>query len=293
MAVGLLSLALLAGTAQAAAPKATTEEATEITTTSAVLHATIETGGEWDYYGFEYGTTEESGIGSEGKLIPKGTFGPVHVEAKVTGLQPNTKYYFRIGATNGAGEATLGKYLTFTTLRKRGLSVSNTTKQFMAREYPATITGSSLEPFSLLIGNEVEASCGEGQYSASMSGDSSSLLLGAAYSKCSFLGEEATVEMHSCHWVDAASASGTLLTLAVSCGVEGDSISIATNACTLKIHPQSAVTSGYWTNEGEPEGGTVAVRNWREVTFSRSGPLCFLVRKANGQLTLSAKLGQS
>jgi hypothetical protein len=98
--------------------------ATQITATEASLHARINPLGNDTHYGFQYGTgscraepnacadipspPEDIGAGSEG----------VAREARITGLQPDTTYHFRVLDSNTLGQ-TEGPERTFTTQSER------------------------------------------------------------------------------------------------------------------------------------------------------------------------------
>jgi hypothetical protein len=87
---------------------------TKAGSSSVELHAKIDPGGAPTSYFFEYGTTEtyssvtpaeSAGAGSE----------PVGVSATLEGLRPETKYYFRVVASNTQGPASGGKGDSFST----------------------------------------------------------------------------------------------------------------------------------------------------------------------------------
>jgi hypothetical protein len=100
----------------AAPPVASTGSASEISTTTAMLGATVNPGGE-EFSGceFEYGTT--SAYGSTKPCSPASGSGEalVHVSAALTGLSTDTTYHFRVIATTKSGLQT-GADETFTTL---------------------------------------------------------------------------------------------------------------------------------------------------------------------------------
>jgi hypothetical protein len=112
--VAALVLALPAG-AQAAAPKATTGGARNVSYGSATLGGTVNPeAGATSYY-FQYGPTHayggQSAIGSAG-AGDKG----VSVAVGISGLQPLTVYHYRLVAVNATGTA-LGKDHTFQTTK--------------------------------------------------------------------------------------------------------------------------------------------------------------------------------
>lgn len=94
-------------------PEVSTGSATEVNSSSALLHGTVDANGAPTTYYFKYGTTtevkettkvESAGSGEESAPFSKA----------VTGLLPNTKYYFRIVASNSAGTSE-GSNSNFTT----------------------------------------------------------------------------------------------------------------------------------------------------------------------------------
>jgi hypothetical protein len=112
-------------------PTATTGPATKITQTSAVLNGTAGpnvTNGDITTYYFQYGTTpamtQTTPAGTIGSC-PPGVTNPKYcttpkseaVSATITGLTPNTLYYYRLVAKNSDG-TTPGSTETFRTLKK-------------------------------------------------------------------------------------------------------------------------------------------------------------------------------
>ncbi|HEX8752682.1 MAG TPA: hypothetical protein VF731_04620 [Solirubrobacterales bacterium] len=91
------------------APAVITEGATAIANTEATLHGTVDPKEEATTWQFEYGTTT-----AYGNAVPAspGNAGegsaPAPVSTVLTGLQPGTKYHYRLRATNGSGSATGG-----------------------------------------------------------------------------------------------------------------------------------------------------------------------------------------
>jgi len=99
-------------------PEVVTGAASLVTQTSATLNATVNpNGGEVSGCEFEYGTSESYGSKSVPcESQPGAGKEKVSVSAKLQGLSTNTKYFFRIVATNpgGTSKDTLGQ--TFATL---------------------------------------------------------------------------------------------------------------------------------------------------------------------------------
>lgn len=85
-------------------PSATTEEATEVTSASAVLRGRVDANGRGTSFYFEYGRT--TAYGSRTRAASAGgSNDPVAVSQRVTGLRAGRTYHFRIVAVNDAGTA--------------------------------------------------------------------------------------------------------------------------------------------------------------------------------------------
>jgi hypothetical protein len=105
-------------TTLSAAPTITSESASSVTATEAMLNAQIDPNGAETHYYFQYGTTESYGAETpvaklEGTLTATDT-----ALAAVSGLAPGTTYHYRVVATNevaGKTETEDGKDETFTT----------------------------------------------------------------------------------------------------------------------------------------------------------------------------------
>jgi hypothetical protein len=88
--------------------------ATAITTTGATLHGTVNPNGAATTAYFEYGPTESYGSSANVTLSPNNGTAAQSVSAVITGLLPNTVYYFRLTATNAGGISndTVGTFTT-------------------------------------------------------------------------------------------------------------------------------------------------------------------------------------
>ena len=107
----------------AGAPGASTGSARNVTTTGARLTATVDPNALATTYRFEYGTTTSYGKQTASASAGSGA-SAVAVGANVSGLQPHTRYHYRVVATNAAGTVR-GRDRTFTTLRSpRGVTAS-------------------------------------------------------------------------------------------------------------------------------------------------------------------------
>ncbi|HEY8082607.1 MAG TPA: S8 family serine peptidase [Solirubrobacterales bacterium] len=97
------------------APVATTEAATEVKSTSAILNATVNPNSLTTEYHFEYGKTTSYGtsIPIPDEAIGSGQSG-VKASKAITGLTSGQKYNFRVVATNSSG-TTYGVNKQFTT----------------------------------------------------------------------------------------------------------------------------------------------------------------------------------
>jgi hypothetical protein len=102
--------------ASAPLPTAITGSATNTTSNSATLNGTVNPNGVSTGAFFQYGTSTAYGytIPYPGINVGSGTSN-VNVSANLTGLLPNTTYYFRIVATNSYGGTVFGTNQTFTT----------------------------------------------------------------------------------------------------------------------------------------------------------------------------------
>jgi hypothetical protein len=123
-------------TAQAPGPPgATTDPARNVTATGARLRARVDPNGRATTYHFEYGTT--TGYGKQTAETSAGSGqNATSVSAAISGLMPNTRYHYRVVATNAAGVAR-GRDRTLTTLRNpRAITAS-------ASPNPATWSGST------------------------------------------------------------------------------------------------------------------------------------------------------
>jgi streptogramin lyase len=94
-------------------PIATTKPATGITDTGATLNGTVNPEGGATKYYFQYGTTTSYGKTTTEESAGSGT-SSLEESATITGLAEDTKYHFRIVATNGS-ETSYGSDQVFST----------------------------------------------------------------------------------------------------------------------------------------------------------------------------------
>jgi len=102
-----------AGAPGGSAPTATTGSATNVTSNSATLKATVNPNGLATTVYFQWGTSPSYGNSTPSQSIGSGT-STVNVSANLSGLSPDTTYYYRIVATNSAG-TTYGSGMSFRT----------------------------------------------------------------------------------------------------------------------------------------------------------------------------------
>jgi hypothetical protein len=103
-------------TRQPEVPSTETRAATAIAQTTATLNAMVNpNGSEVTDCHFEYGSTIALGEQAPCSSLPGSGTGPIPVSAAVSGLMPNTTYYFQVAATNSVGPSE-GETERFTTL---------------------------------------------------------------------------------------------------------------------------------------------------------------------------------
>jgi hypothetical protein len=109
-----LCLALASAPALAASPTIEGESFSDVGSSSATLQAQISAGGSLSSFHFEYGPTVAYGSSTPVEGLGSGSAN-VGVLARLSGLQPDAAYHFRVLATNELGTTT-GADATFTTL---------------------------------------------------------------------------------------------------------------------------------------------------------------------------------
>ncbi len=125
---------------QAATPLVKTDDATTIAQTTATLNGEINPQGLQTNFWFEYGPTQSLGVttstgsaGSSNDNLPVSTF--------ISGLAPNTTYFFRVVGKNSSGTSP-GTILSFTTLGTQNSAPTVTTlPPLSVGDNAATVTG--------------------------------------------------------------------------------------------------------------------------------------------------------
>lgn len=97
------------------APNVTAQDATDLQPFSATLNGMVNPNGLISNAVFEWGATPAFGNIVAANENPISGYSSIAVSAVITGLQPNTPYYFRIKATN-AVDLSISNQMTFTTL---------------------------------------------------------------------------------------------------------------------------------------------------------------------------------
>ncbi len=108
---------------------ATTCEATDVTSNSATLHGKITSsaGEQLVTVWFKYGTARDNYTGTSTSITQSVSSGTTKASIEISGLSPNTTYYYRIvGQSNEFGEST-GREKSFTTLSETSTATGTPT----------------------------------------------------------------------------------------------------------------------------------------------------------------------
>jgi hypothetical protein len=146
---------LFAANAQAAAPAVGATSATDIQGTSALLKGKVDPNGLSTSAWFEYGTAANLAGASKTSPQPAGSgLGEEEARVAISGLTPNTTYYFRLIASNSSG-TTNGTIQSFQTTK--GFGFLEGEEGFSAHAYadggqPATVAGSHPYQLSFHVG---------------------------------------------------------------------------------------------------------------------------------------------
>lgn len=114
--------------AQGSAPSASTNAAGDIARTTVALNGRVDPHSSQTTYWFEYGMTSDFGRVSTFQSAGAGS-GSMPVSVDVSGLNPQTKYYFRINAQNQYGTVNGGTQNFTTTGPAAGAAPAVTTRQ--------------------------------------------------------------------------------------------------------------------------------------------------------------------
>ena len=147
---GVAAVSTGVGVAFAQVPTAVTSAATSVSGTTATLNGTVNPNGDATTYSFEYGTTTAYGLTTPAVGAGSGV-AAIAASAAVTGLLPNTTYYFQLMATNANGTQ-LGGQLTFFTSGTTTVTVNRvsgderyqTSAAIAEAKYPGGVPGGAV-----------------------------------------------------------------------------------------------------------------------------------------------------
>jgi hypothetical protein len=120
---------LMAASAEAAVPTATTGNVTNVTQSTARLHGSVKPNRQSTTWHFEIGTTTAYGAATAEQGPVAAGAGTTNVAADVGALAPGTVYHYRVVATNASGSIP-GRDRTFTTRSAVALNASSTSTLF-------------------------------------------------------------------------------------------------------------------------------------------------------------------
>ena len=103
LTIAVAGMATLTPVATAAAPSASTDPATAVTSNSATLNGAVNPRNEATTFYFEYGTTNTYGSRTPDQGPTGAVSQNIDVSAAITGLSPGTEYHFRLVAVNASG----------------------------------------------------------------------------------------------------------------------------------------------------------------------------------------------
>ena len=158
-------------------PTTITLTASNVTSTTATLDASVNPNGAVTTYSFNYGTTTGYGSSTPASNLPAST-SPLIVTGQLTGLTPNTTYHYQVVATNSAG-ATNGLDVFFTTASAATPPVLSGISLGAGGGFQVAFTNATGLSFSVLatndltapkstwpvVGTAVESPAGSGNYS--------------------------------------------------------------------------------------------------------------------------------
>jgi YVTN family beta-propeller protein len=146
------SISLKAFSISSSGPMATTSAADSIATTYATVNGVVNPNGGATTYWFEYGTSDTNLIRKTSQSSLATGYRDVGVSIELTGLRPNTLYYYRLAASNSLG-TNYGSVLSFTTatavpgviatvtgIRPQAVAVNSNTNQIYVANYDKNVT---------------------------------------------------------------------------------------------------------------------------------------------------------
>lgn len=145
MVIAAVSLAPASASAASSAVTVTTEHASGISGTTAVLHGVVGTGGQKVEWQFEYGTSATYGRATPLVTIAAGS-GTKPVSAEIKHLKPNTLYHFRLVVVTSGPKRNDGRDLTFTTRGSGRLLLDHNALAVIGGRVSVTFTCASTIP---------------------------------------------------------------------------------------------------------------------------------------------------
>jgi pimeloyl-ACP methyl ester carboxylesterase len=115
------------------APIATTNAATNITSSSAILNGTVNPNGGATTTYFQFGLSTDYGATTSSSNVGSGT-SAVSFQTSTGAIQPGQTFHYRLVATNAAGTA-YGNDLTFTTLNDAPYALTNAASNVAANSF--------------------------------------------------------------------------------------------------------------------------------------------------------------
>lgn len=264
-----------------AAPTVKTLVATEVAGTSATLNGTVTAeSSHFTRYAFGYGTSSDwKEFTGDTPVETTQSSSPIEVGAHITGLTPETTYYYVIGAFDTVtNQYVNGEVGSFKTTANNGL-------RFRAVEYPATVSGSLGQDEKVFTAAEGKLSikCTTRNLSGSLSEASTSLTFLPELTSCtsSLLGE-VTVKMNSCRYQFTVNKSLFLGVATgdafVTCGTEGDKIEYVNGSgCAIRLAAQADPLSSFLThtNTGPASARTISTTGaTQKLKWSFNFPIC-------------------
>ena len=167
-------------------------------------------------------------------------------------------------------------------------SASAAGEAFHAEGEPVIGTGTGESPHVFKIGSN-EVTCKHAQFSSTTSGSTaSSLTMHPEYTECTWLEEPAAIDADGCNLIFSAGTNGNgHLPIQLSC-TSGKAVTVTSSACILSFGSQNAEGGARATNFGSGSTRNVTIEATATMTFTKSGPLCFLVPGNTGSYTGSS-----
>ena len=152
---------------------------------------------------------------------------------------------------------------------------------------PTIITGSNAGEGSHVFkasGAEIQCPIAEFKGTAAKKTENT-IKLHPTYGGCIFLEENAAIDTTGCDYIfHGTTNAGGHLPVQISC-TGTNVIKVTTGACTLSFGNQTATGGVKATNFGSFSSRDMTVDATATVTFTKSGPLCFLISGTTGTYT--------